>query len=516
MEVEEFLNKYSQGIRDFTGVNLTEANLSGINLSGANLSEANLSISNLSGANLSQVNLTQAKLNVARLSGANLTQANLSGAILNVANLARADLREADLYQAAMIRTELIRAELSGANLSETNLTGADLGEARLRLANLRGANLSEANLRGTSLTGANLQQANLHGAELSRADLSGTDLRGAELRQANLGMANLTGADLRGANLRWADLSGVNLRWANLSEAKLSGANLSGADLSNANLMNTSLVHADLSQANLIQVDWIGADLTGANLTGAKLYAVSRFGLKTEGINCEWVDLSPDGDQSQIYRLSAEEARKFFHQTSPTIRIVVDTSLDQQANFILAATYYKISQEYSIFTRPASIEVGERRTTITLRIDSDEQLFLSAYLAVNPFENGKNVQEHIRAISEIIQEQAEEYLLLESEKTELEKITNYINQTMKNIKKIKTGKYLSKNISKIDFFKAPTQITLTNSSEQALNIYQDFHFGKRFVIKNIWENLPDQITDTKLILPPTNLIFDFLKNSYL
>jgi hypothetical protein len=115
-----------------------------------------------------------------------------------------------------------------------------------------------------------------------------------------------------------------------------------------------------------------------------------------------------------------------------------------------------------------------------------------------------------------LIQKQAGDYLLLESERIELEKINNHINQTIESINKINPRNYLSKNLSQIEFFKAPTQITLTNSSEQALNIYQDLNFGKRFVMNNVWETLPDKIPDTKLVLPPLNLIFDFLRNSYL
>ena len=514
MQVEEFLKKYAQGSRDFKGVNLSEANLSGVNLSGANLSEANLSIANLSGANLSQANLSEAKLNVAKLSGANLTNANLSGAILNVANLVRADLGGADLSEAALIRAELIRAELSGANLSGANLTGADLGEARLRLANLSGANLSEANLRGTCLISASLEQANLHGADLSRADLSGADLRGAEFRQAYLGLANLSGADLSGANLRWADLSGVNLKWANLSEAKLSGANLNGADLSNANLLNTSLVHADLTQANLIRADWVGADLTGATLTGAKLYAVSRFGLKTEGMNCDWVDLSPDGDRTQIYRLTPEEARKFFHQTLPTIRIIVDAPLDQEANFALAAVYYQFAQEYPYLNRPPSVEVGDRRTTITLRIDSDEQLLSTAYVAISPFDDAVPTQANIMNLLGIVQAQNVESLSIQ-ENNQIHKIINELMELLAKLQRNKVLKFFPKTIKKGAFFKSATQTTLINSNDRALNIYHHANFGKKFIIAPLMEGILKKVpvNPNKVTLPPSNVICEFIKS---
>jgi uncharacterized protein YjbI with pentapeptide repeats len=42
MKAEEFLEKYALGIRDFSGIDLDEANLSGAKLNGVNLSQANL------------------------------------------------------------------------------------------------------------------------------------------------------------------------------------------------------------------------------------------------------------------------------------------------------------------------------------------------------------------------------------------------------------------------------------------------------------------------------------------
>jgi uncharacterized protein YjbI with pentapeptide repeats len=513
MTVEEFLQQYATGERDFTAILLCEANLSGVNLSGINLTKANLSIANLSGANLSGANLSGAKLNVAKLSGANLSGANLSGAILNVANLVRADLSDAELVEASLIRAELLRADLSGANLSGVNLTGADLGETSLRSANLSGANLSEANFRGATLTSASLEAANLHGADLSRADLSGADLRGTELRQVNLGLANLSGADLSGANLRWADLSGVNLSWANLSEAKLSGANLSNADLSHANLSEATLIHTDLSGANLIKADWVGADLTGATLTGAKLHAVSRFGLKTEGILCEWVDLSPSGDRSLVCQLNEAEAKQFFHQTLPTVRIIVDAPLDQNSNFILAAAYHKLAQKYPVMKRPPSLEISERRTILTLKIDSDEQLFSTGYVAIFPFFDAREIQENFKTLFREVLSQFEgnerENNLGKKAQGELEKAANAIE-------KLKQEDIFPKTMKKDKFFQAPTQIFLTSSSDRQLHLHHHPGFGKRLVnVSNSGNQTSSRLATKSLknTLPPAYVVWEFIKN---
>ncbi|WGV27227.1 pentapeptide repeat-containing protein [Halotia branconii] len=515
MTVEELLEQYAAGVTNFIGVDLCEANLSGVKLSGINLSTANLNISNLSGANLNASNLSCANLNVARLSGANLDSANLNNSSLNVANLIRADLSRAQLRKASLVRAELIRADLSKADLFEANLSNADLREATLRQANLRGANLNEASLKGCSLAGANLEMANLNATNLSRADLNSANLREAELKQANLSHANLSGADLSGANLRWADLSGANLRWADLSGAKLSGTNLMGADLSNANLTNASLVYADLTQVTLIKAEWVGADLTGAILTGAKLYSTSRFGLKTEGLTCEWVDLSPSGDRSIIQKFDLEDPKEFFNETSPTIRIIVDAALEQEANFALAGAYYHIAQEYRVLKQPPSMEINRRRTVFTFRVDSDEALFPTACMAILPFRDAVSTQKNIYKIVEML---GKEDLPQLGEKT-FHRLKQLTTLTQEAISQAKTIRQMKKNLelaAKLNFFRMPTQTILTNSSAQTLAVHYNPNFGKRFIDPADLDVgfLADISSESATsILPSLNMIMDFVKS---
>ncbi|ACC79710.1 pentapeptide repeat protein [Nostoc punctiforme PCC 73102] len=517
MTVEELLEKYAAGVLNFSGIDLAEANLSGVKLSGVNLSDANLSIVNLSGANLSEANLSNAKLNVARLSGVNLSNAILNNASLNVANLIRADLSRAQLKGALLIRAELIRADLSRADLSEADLTSADLREATLRQANLRHANLSESVLRGASMTGANLEMANLNASDLSRCDLSGANLRDTELRQANLSHANLSGADLSGANLRWADLSGANLRWADLSGAKLSGATLIGADLTNANLTNTIFIHADLTQAKLIRAEWIGADLTGATLTGAKLYATSRFGLKTEGMICEWVDLSPAGDRSIIQKFHSEDSRDFFNETPPTIRIIVDAALEHEANFAIAGAYYQIAQEYRVLRQPPSIESGRRRTVFTFYVDSDEALFSTAYIVILPFLDAASTHNNISSVVEIINNEivANQDLKLPKSPLIVKQLNILLEQAISQAATIKQTKKNIEVATKLNFCKAPTQIVLTNSSAHTLIVHDHPNFGKRFINRSALNaSTYDDISNeaTKYILPSLSMVIDFVK----
>lgn len=57
MDAKELLQRYSDGERDFSGVEITDMNFKEVNLSGANLTKANLRGSNFYGADLRNVNL---------------------------------------------------------------------------------------------------------------------------------------------------------------------------------------------------------------------------------------------------------------------------------------------------------------------------------------------------------------------------------------------------------------------------------------------------------------------------
>ncbi|MDX2239826.1 MAG: pentapeptide repeat-containing protein [Leptolyngbyaceae cyanobacterium bins.302] len=512
MNAEELLKKYATGERNFAAAKLCEENLSGVNLSKANLCGANLSVANLCGTNLSEADLSKTKLNVAKLSGANLSKANLSEANLNVANLTLADLSHADLRQASLVRAEMARAELSTANLSYANLSGADLKDAKLRQANLSHANLSRADLKWAAFTSANLTQANLHGTDLSSCDLSGADLSHTELRQANLSRANLRGANLSGANLRWADLSGADLSWADLTGARLSGANLTGVNLSYANLLGTILVHADLTRASLIGADWAGSDLSGATLTGAKLYGVLRFGVKTEGILCEWVDLSQNGDQSDICHLSSDRLKTFFHETPPTVRITIDAEFDAEAHYALAATYCQLARRYQLSLTPPNIRIGRRRTTLAIELKSDDDLFLSAYVAILPFKDAWSTQQNLLGLLKQVQHDSPDEVRSSPLVQQLEGTLEELTVRVEGMQLPASCEMLLK---KVAFFEAPTQTTLIASSNSNLTLYSHPGFGKRVSAGLGWSSVDPSsvIENLEAEVPTVNAVVDFVQS---
>jgi len=94
----------------------------------------------------------------------------LSGALMSGLSLPDIDLAESYLSLVDFTEANLIRAVFQDANLREANLSGADLSFANLKGADLSGANLSQANFVGANLQGVILVGANLSGANLENS----------------------------------------------------------------------------------------------------------------------------------------------------------------------------------------------------------------------------------------------------------------------------------------------------------------------------------------------------------
>jgi uncharacterized protein YjbI with pentapeptide repeats len=109
---------------------LSDAELSGINLWGADIGHAKLVGTNLSGASLLGANFSSARLLSTDLRHANLGIAYLASATLRKARLADANLTGADLFQADFRNAELVGTDFAGAMMNATDLTQTDLSAA--------------------------------------------------------------------------------------------------------------------------------------------------------------------------------------------------------------------------------------------------------------------------------------------------------------------------------------------------------------------------------------------------
>ncbi len=138
LSIDELINRYAQGERNFAGVEVYADTLPSISLS--------------------EVNLCGAKLK-GDWSGVNLSKAWLKGANL------QATFRNADLSGSSLRGAELAEGDFTAANLSRASLRGAGLGQTLMT-----DANLCDADLRGAFMEEIGLERANLTGVDLEGA----------------------------------------------------------------------------------------------------------------------------------------------------------------------------------------------------------------------------------------------------------------------------------------------------------------------------------------------------------
>jgi uncharacterized protein YjbI with pentapeptide repeats len=127
---------------------------------------------------------------------------DLSGANLSGVDLARADLSGGRFCRANFRNACLLGTDFTGANLSKATMVSANLFAAVLYKTNLAGADLSDANLSMVYAMWAFLPSANLAESNLSRANFAGAHLANAHLFESILKETNFTGAYLDGVNL--------------------------------------------------------------------------------------------------------------------------------------------------------------------------------------------------------------------------------------------------------------------------------------------------------------------------
>lgn len=225
-----------------------------------------LSFADLSGVDLGKTNLAYADLSGANLEGTRLQQARMENML--VSDETRFDRLGRHLWELHN------HVHVPDRDMEGLQLPGALLGEMHLEGVNLRGADLGFSCLESCSLEGADLSHANLRSSLLGCAQLYRARLDGAYLQQADLGYARLDEASFVGANLAQARLERAYMQDTDLSHACLEGANLQGA-----NLIGARLVGANLRGCNLIEAYLSYADLSGADLWGASLEHSHREG---------------------------------------------------------------------------------------------------------------------------------------------------------------------------------------------------------------------------------------------
>ena len=286
--------------RDFSGVNLIGADLSGIDLRGARLRGTLLESADLRGANLAGCDLTEAVLVGADLTDADLTDTRLHRANLSQAECANTHFDNASFNEAIVEHTHFSHAHLArttwhSARLNDAVFIDCDMREARLeRIAAVK-MRLDRVNLTGADLKLVLFIECDLHALDFSDATLlrSGwvsTDAsRGLIFDRARLEAccavtnSSLANARFRGATIKECGLRGTVFDHADFTAAVFDGSDLSEARFHHATLdhatggdslfVRSDFTHASLKHADLIQTLMSKSRFTDADLRGANLF---------------------------------------------------------------------------------------------------------------------------------------------------------------------------------------------------------------------------------------------------
>ena len=131
--INEFLEKFRSGERDFSNIILQSADFTNVDLSNSNFSDASFSNSNFSGSNLSEVNF----------SGANLSRCTFKGCILKNTNFEKANLEWTIFTGAIFENTNMRSANLMWAHLCKSDLMRANIKDAIINWACLADSKLT-------------------------------------------------------------------------------------------------------------------------------------------------------------------------------------------------------------------------------------------------------------------------------------------------------------------------------------------------------------------------------------
>lgn len=267
-------SKSAQGF-DFQNVDLSQADLSGVNCTGANFTNAILDGTNFSGAILTSAIFLGATFTNTNFSGATLDYAvfsgtNVSGVIWGTAISAQ----HAHFDGAIGIGCKIGSTDPNqNANFSYADFTGANFSQSDFSYASLDNAILAGATFVGAIFQSADLTFAQLGGVTgIAAADMSFTYVSNTIFKSANLFGVSFASATLYGAT-NMSDA--LTIEQADFSNAYLEGINLSNAVLNGARFDNSCLVGVDFSNAYLtptlsgsIPTSLTGACLQGANFT--------------------------------------------------------------------------------------------------------------------------------------------------------------------------------------------------------------------------------------------------------
>ncbi len=304
--------------RDFACIDLSNQNLSGINLEYAYLEQANLSgavlnDAKLKGAILARANLSGARLNNADLSNANLGKVNFNHAVLKKSNLKQAILENSEFTGASITECDLTEASITGATFFEVDFSHSTMNNFIFDEQDLSSCKFDHCQLNNASFTKCTLSQAGFSQAIMVKASFSGCHAEHTNFSQANLENARFhEECQLNHANFSDCKLEKSVFLEASLQEARFDEAQFYLADFSRSDLQRASFhraigkkaqfIKSDLGAAkmtsmNIMEGTLMKARLTSADFSDSNLYAVDFMNATVGGTDFSGANL----DRSQL-----------------------------------------------------------------------------------------------------------------------------------------------------------------------------------------------------------------------
>ncbi|MGH3907566.1 MAG: pentapeptide repeat-containing protein [Pseudonocardiaceae bacterium] len=267
------------------GLNLTQADLSGLDLSGFDLRHAVLNRASLYGTQLAKANLTGASLVCAGMERTDFTEAVVTGAYVHAFAAQASTFTGADM-------TGLV--DSTGALFHGCDLAGARLDDAELAGTTFYQCNLVETRFQGTDLHGAVFNECRMDYAILGRAYLHDAMILRSSIRELNLSHARGHGLVLRrptaadGLCLTNAHLPGLRLDQVRARRLRAADLHAPGIDVLDCQLPEADFSHADLSGGRWAQVGLDGARLVGALLPDSSWRGVSAINADATQVTAE------------------------------------------------------------------------------------------------------------------------------------------------------------------------------------------------------------------------------------
>jgi uncharacterized protein YjbI with pentapeptide repeats len=139
------------------------------------------------GINLDELDLSNANLEGIEMNGVEIKKGIFVGANLNSAVMHLANLQKGNFKKVFGPSFEIRFGNLSFSNFKNSNFSNADFSNSNLMFADFEGANLSGAKFRNTKLKGAKFKDAFLSGADFTGSNADQSSLEKGELEKAIL-----------------------------------------------------------------------------------------------------------------------------------------------------------------------------------------------------------------------------------------------------------------------------------------------------------------------------------------